>query len=139
MRKGKKRLCYLALTVVLVLIEVCIARFVHDKIIRPYVGDILVVMCVWGFVRIFVPEGCRLLPLWVFLFAVFVEVLQYFEIVSKLGLSGNRFLSVLVGGTFDWVDIACYVAGCLILAAAEFMIAKRNPCTPEAGMTEDKA
>lgn len=117
----KKRILYLIATLILLLIEVLIALFVHDSFIRPYVGDMLVVIVVYAFVRIWIPQKCRLLPLYVFLFAVLVEVLQYFNIVRILGLSGSRFFRVLIGGTFDWKDIACYGAGCIVLAVYEIV------------------
>lgn len=93
--------------------------FVHDSFIRPYVGDMLVVIVVYTFMRIWISEGCRLLPLYVFLFAILVEMLQYFDIVEVLGLSDSRFFSILIGGTFDWKDIACYGVGCMILVIYE--------------------
>lgn len=120
----KNRLRYLIATLALLVIEVLIALFVHDNFVRPYVGDMLVVIVLYALVRIFIPEKCRLLPLWIFLFAVAVEVLQYFEIVRLLGLSNNRFMSVLIGGTFDWKDIACYAVGCGLLALYERFFVK---------------
>ena len=113
---------YIIATLVLLSIEVLIALFVHDSFIRPYVGDMLVVIVIYTFIRIWIPERCRLLPLYVFLFAVLVEVLQYFNIVDVLGLSGSRFFSVLIGGTFDWKDIACYGAGCVVLVIYEVVL-----------------
>ena len=115
-----KRVYYAIATLVLLAIEVLIALFVRDNFVRPYVGDMLVVVVIYAFVRIFVPEKCRLLPLWIFLFAVAVEVLQYFEIVRLLGLSNSRFMSVLIGGTFDWKDIVCYAVGCGLLGLLGF-------------------
>jgi hypothetical protein len=106
-------------TVVLFVIELLIALFVHDKFIRPYVGDVLVVVLIYTFVRIFLPEGVRLLPLYIFLFAAGVEMLQYFRIVEALGLSDNRVLSVVVGSVFDVKDIVCYGVGCAILGVYE--------------------
>lgn len=120
-----KRLCYVITTLVLLVIEVLIALFVHDNFVRPYIGDVLVVIAIYAFVRIFIPEKCRLLPLWIFVFAVFVEVLQLFGIVRLLGLSNNRFMSVLIGGTFDWKDVACYAVGCEVLALYEGFLTKR--------------
>ena len=38
----KKRLWYLGVFGLILAIEVCIALFVHDDFIRPYVGDVLV-------------------------------------------------------------------------------------------------
>ena len=119
--KRKKRIGYGMATVVLFLIELWIALFVHDKFIRPYVGDVLVVVLIYTFVRIFLPERVRLLPLYVFLFAAGVEVSQYFRIVEVLGLSDNRILSVVIGSVFDVKDIVCYGVGCSLLGVYEYV------------------
>ncbi len=115
MSKQKKRIIYGIATVILFIIELLIALFVHDSFIRPYVGDVLVVVLIYTFVRMFLPEGVRLLPLYIFLFAAGVEVLQYFRIAEVLGLSDNRILSVIIGSVFDWKDILCYGVGCVML------------------------
>lgn len=119
MEKNKLRFLYGGASLVLFVVEVLIALFVHDSIIRPYVGDVLVVIVVYCFVRIFIPEKWRLMPFYVFLFAVCVEVLQYFDLVILLGLSGSRLARVVLGSVFDWKDLACYAAGCLLLAVWE--------------------
>jgi len=118
--KNRKRIKYLIAFAILLLVEVLIALYVHDEFIRPYVGDVLVVIVVYCFVRIFVPDKCRLLPLYVFLFAAGVEVLQYFELVKRLGLENNTFLRGLIGSVFDMKDILCYAVGGLILGGYEF-------------------
>ena len=110
---------YLAVTVLLFVVELLIALFVHDNFIRPYVGDVLVVVLLYTFVRIFIPQGVRLLPLYIFLFAAGVEVLQYFRIVEVLGLSDHRVLSVVIGSVFDVKDIVCYGVGCALLGIYE--------------------
>ena len=122
MNLRKKRMIYGVTTVILFVIELLIALFVHDNFIRPYVGDVLVVVLLYTFVRIFLPQGMRLLPLYIFLFAAGVEVLQYFRIVEVLGLSDNRVLSVVVGSVFDVKDIVCYGAGCVLLWVYEWML-----------------
>ena len=99
--------------------EVLIALFVRDRFIRPYGGDILVTVLICCFVRIFIPYGIRLLPLWVFLFAAAVEVGQYFDFVSLLGLGDIAFFRVLLGSTFSAADILCYGAGCMLFLLAE--------------------
>ena len=113
--KQKKRLAYLLATIVLFGIELLIALYVHDRVIRPYVGDVLVVVLLYTFVRIFLPDGVRLLPFYIFLFAAGVELLQFIGIVELLGLSDNRILSVVVGSVFDIKDILCYGIGAVIL------------------------
>lgn len=115
----KKRMGYLAVTVLLFVVELLIALFVHDNFIRPYVGDVLVVVLLYTFVRIFIPQGVCLLPLYIFLFAAGVEVLQYFRIAEVLGLSDHRVLSVVIGSVFDVKDIVCYGVGCALLGIYE--------------------
>ncbi|MBR4412838.1 MAG: DUF2809 domain-containing protein, partial [Lachnospiraceae bacterium] len=111
----KKRLIYALATIILIAVEVLIALFVHDNFIRPYIGDVIVVVVVYCFVRIIMPEKVHLLPLYVFLFARMVDVLQYFHIVDLLGLGNSTFFRILIGGVFDFKDILCYGIGCLLL------------------------
>lgn len=118
----KKRLIYLIVTILILIIEVMIALFVHDKFVRPYIGDVLVTILICSFLRIFIPKGVKPLPLYVFIFALGVEVLQYFRIVELLGFSDNRFLSILIGSVFDVKDVVCYGVGCVLFFFGEIMI-----------------
>jgi len=120
-----KRTAYLLATVLIFLVELFIALFVRDNFIRPYVGDILVVVLIYTFLRIIFPERPRLLPLYVFLFAAGVEALQGMRIVELLGLQNNRFFSVLIGTTFDWKDIICYGVGCVLLGLWEVWLRRK--------------
>ncbi|MBR1930087.1 MAG: DUF2809 domain-containing protein [Lachnospiraceae bacterium] len=114
-----RRLFYLAATCFLLIIEVLIALYVHDGFIRPYIGDVLVVMVLYTFVRIWLPDGVRLLPLYIFVLAVCVELLQKLRIVELLGLADNTFFRVLIGSVFDVKDMICYAVGCALLAIYE--------------------
>ena len=80
--------------------------------------DMLVVVLVYSFVRIFLPTGIPRMPFYVFLFACFVEVLQYFQLVETLGIT-NRAARIILGSTFDWADIACYAVGCVFIVLFE--------------------
>jgi hypothetical protein len=117
--KRKKRLIYFWATIFIFCIEAAIALFIHDRYIRPFVGDILVVILVYCFVRIFFPTGIRLLFLYTFLFACFVEFLQYLHIIETLGLSDNAVAQTVIGTSFDWRDIFCYAIGCLCIKKIE--------------------
>ena len=117
-----QRMGYAAAFMLILVIEAGIALFVRDSFIRPYGGDVLVVILLCCFIRIFIPERIRLLPLWVFLFAAAVEVGQYYDFVSLLGLGELRFFRVLMGSTFSIVDILCYALGCTIFFLCEKMI-----------------
>lgn len=117
----KKRILYAVATLLLLFIEVIIALYVHDDFIRPYIGDVLVVIVIYTFIRIIVPEKCKFLPLYIFIFAAGVELLQLANIVEILGVENNRFLKILIGSVFDIKDIVCYAVGCVILCIHEWM------------------
>ncbi|XZH19983.1 DUF2809 domain-containing protein [Clostridium perfringens] len=106
---------YLATFFILLIIEVFIALFVNDNFIRPYIGDVLVVIVIYTFIRGIIGRKIKNLPIYIFLFGVLVEVLQYFRIVEILHLQNNRFFTILIGTSFDVKDIMCYFVGTLIL------------------------
>ena len=108
-----KRFSYFLIFCSLMAVEVCIALFVHDSFIRPYVGDMLVTLLLCCMARVAVPEKMRLLPLYVLLFAACVEIGQYFDVVALLGLEDNRLISIALGRTFSWLDLVCYAVGCV--------------------------
>ena len=115
----KKRALYFLAFLLFLAVEVFIALFVHDRFIRPYIGDVLVVVVLYCLVRIFLPQGCRWLPIILFIFATGVEFLQYLNIVEWLHLSGNIFMRILIGSVFDVKDIICYGVGCATLQILE--------------------
>ena len=117
----KRRGIYAAAFVLLLIVEVLIALFVRDRFIRPYGGDILVTVLICCFVRIFFPKKIKLLPLLVFLFAAAVEVGQYFDYVTLLGLGEIEFFRILLGTSFSVADIFCYGAGGLLFWAVEWL------------------
>lgn len=84
--KNKLRIRYDIAFIILLFIEVLIALFVHDKFIRPYVGDALVVIVLYCAVRVIISKKFRMLSLYIFIFAAGVEFLQYFHLVQVLSL-----------------------------------------------------
>lgn len=120
-----RRIVYLLIFCGLLAVEVCIALFVNDAFIRPYVGDMLVTLLLCSLCRVIVPNQVRLLPLYVFIFAASVEVSQYFDLVALLGLADNRILSIALGRTFSWIDIVCYAVGCMAAFLLDQIIIKK--------------
>lgn len=110
---------YLFLTIIVFIAEVCIALFINDKVIRPFVGDALVVILIYCFLRIFLNVNYLKVAAGVLLFAFVIETLQYFDYVKLLGLENNRILSVAMGRTFERLDFAAYFAGFLLLIVIE--------------------
>ena len=120
-----RRIVYLLIFCGLLAVEVCIALFVNDAFIRPYVGDMLVTLLLCCLCRVIVPNKVRLLPLYVIIFAACVEVGQYFDLVALLGLADNRILSIALGRTFSWMDIVCYGIGCVVAVWLDRILIKK--------------
>ena len=122
----KNRFGYAIAFLVLLITEILIALFVRDDFIRPYGGDILVTVLICAAVRIVFPTGVHLLPLWVFLFAAAVEIGQYFDFVTLLGLGNIAFFRILLGSTFSMADLLCYAAGCVLFWAGEKLLCRSH-------------
>lgn len=103
----------------LLLAEIGIGLYVHDAFVRPYVGDVLVTILLCSLCRTVIPKGVKALPLYVFAFATFVEVTQYFGLVTLLGWENNQLLASIIGTTFSFLDLVCYGVGCLTFWLAE--------------------
>ncbi len=121
------RINYFLAFVILFAIEVFIALFVQDKFIRPYIGDVLVVILIYTAVRVIFPYKIKLLALYIFLFASFIEILQLINIVKILGFENNKILSIAIGSVFDIKDIICYAVGSLLLIIFELKIKRKAP------------
>lgn len=109
----KKKWIYFIVFLILLAVEFYIGIFVHDHFIRPYVGDVIVVVVLYFLIRSIFPEKPAFLCLWIFLFAVFVEVTQIFPLVDLLGIK-NRFIRIVMGTSFAWKDVIAYIAGSVV-------------------------
>jgi len=117
---------YFIIAVGIFVIEVVIALFIHDKIIRPYVGDFLVVILIYCSVKSFFNTSVYPAALAVLLFSYLVELSQYFHLVNKLGLQNSKFARTIIGTTFEWTDLATYTAGIIVLLITEIIFANRK-------------
>ena len=133
-RLVKKRIIYAVVFLILLVLEVLIALFVHDKLIRPYIGDVIVVMVLYVAVRMVKPEGFKFLPLYIFLFATLVEYSQFFKLTELLNVKNNAFLRVLIGSVFDVKDILSYGIGCILLGIYEWIFGMK----PNSVILEEK-
>lgn len=106
----KSFLCFLLIFV----IEVIIALFVRDSIIRPYGGDVLVVILMYYFFKTFVKMNPVPLVIGVLLFAYAVEIGQYFNLVEVLNMQKNTIMRIVIGSSFSWGDMLCYTLGAII-------------------------
>lgn len=98
--------------------EAGIAVFVDDRIVRPYGGDILVVVLVYCAARTVWMRPIRALPEMAFVFASWVEVTQYFHLIDRLGLTENAVARAFLGTVFDPGDFLCYAVGLILVRIA---------------------
>lgn len=99
---------------ILFLVEVIIALFVNDSIIRPYGGDVLVVILIYYFVKSFIQTETIHLVISVILFAYLVEISQYFHLIKILNMQDNIIMETVLGHSFSWGDILAYTIGGII-------------------------
>lgn len=116
---------YLIAAIVLFIIEVLIALYVHDDIIRPWGGDVLVVVLLYCFVRGVTRVNLLSAAAVVLMFSWFVEALQYLQIIRILGLEGNTIARTIIGTTFSWADIVAYTLGIALVVGVEMGVNKR--------------
>jgi len=100
-------------------IEVLIALFVRDAVVRPYVGDVLAVVLVYLGLRAVTPLKVMPAAMLALAIAVMVELGQLFHLLDALGLTHDRLARVVLGGVFDIKDLACYGVGAACLLVGE--------------------
>jgi len=118
------RVGYALAAAIVFAIELLIALFVHDMVIRPYIGDALAVVLVYLALRVF-PLSVRVAVIAALVVACAIEIGQYFHLIDRLALRGQMWARFLLGGSFDWRDFAAYGLGAAVVAMAEWVRHKR--------------
>ena len=124
MRPKQKRVLYALLFLLLLGAEIAIGMFVQDAFVRPYVGDILIIVLLCCLVRIAVPEKPVCLGLYMIFAGAAAELLQLIHLDRLLHAEGTL-LGVILGSTFDIMDLFCYAAG----GACSFSL--QRDCSPQ--------
>lgn len=123
MKKIKLNNCIIFICIFM--IELYIGIFVKDRYIRPYFGDILVIPLIYSFFNIFFNNNHKKLLLRVVIFAIFIEILQYFKLVELLNIK-NKILRIIIGTTYDLSDIICYIAGGILTYLIVLIIKRKR-------------
>lgn len=120
---------YFVFFILIFTIETLIAIYVHDNFVRPYLGDVLVVILIYCFVKSFLKLPVITAVVAVLIFAFTIEFLQFLNIVEKLHLEKSKIARTVIGTSFSWKDILMYVVGIAIVIAVEkyyWSIRKQN-------------
>jgi hypothetical protein len=121
---------YLVFASILFIIEILIALFVHDRIVRPYIGDFLVVILIYCFLRSFINISILTASISVLIFSYFIEVLQHFNIVNRLGLESSGLARIVIGTSFEWIDLIAYTSGIIAVLYVEKIMAGKTSLKP---------
>ena len=106
---------YFGLATVILGVEILIAKFAHDQIIRPYIGDLLVVVLIYCIVKSFLNTPVLTTALSVLIFSYAIETLQYFHAVNRLGLQDSKIVGLIMGTSFEWIDLIAYTMGIALI------------------------
>ncbi len=110
---------YFFFFMLLFIIEVLIALYIDDNFVRPYIGDVLVVILVYCFVKSFIKLPVIPVAIGVLIFSFIIEILQYYHIVDRLRLGHSKLARTVIGTSFAWEDILAYIAGFIIVLVTE--------------------
>lgn len=112
---------YFVSAILLFAIEFIIGADVHDTIIRPYGGDFLVVILIYCFIKSFIDTPPVLTATAVLILSYVVEISQYFQLVTHLGLAHSRLAKILLGTSFSFTDILAYTLGIVTVLLTEHL------------------
>ncbi len=110
---------YFQITLVLLTVEIFIAIFIKDRFIRPFVGDVLVVILLYCAIKSLLRIAAVKVAATVLVLSFTVEILQSFHLVDRLGLRGNQIVAIAIGSTFDGMDLVAYTTGIAIVLVLE--------------------
>ena len=121
----KRRVGWAVIGVIILAIEIYIAIFIKGGFIRHYIGDVLATAMLYAFGRAIFKVTPINLAICVFVISLFIEALQYLKILEILGVKSS-ILRIIFGGTFDFTDIICYLAGCILVYMFENLSMQKN-------------
>lgn len=125
---------YFVLTLLLTGVEIFIGLRMHDAVIRPYGGDLLVVILIYCFIRSF--WRLPVVALGVLIFSYMEEMGQFFHLADRLGFSRPGLMRTLIGTYFTWTDILSYTLGIGAVLLGEALFGRQYRKQPTAACCE---
>jgi hypothetical protein len=110
---------YLYLSIILFALEIIIAKYMHDDFIRPYIGDLLVVVLIYCFLKSFLNVHYLKMAIAVLIFSYCIEALQFIKLVNIVGLQNYKWARIIIGTSFSWIDMLMYTIGIIIVIVVE--------------------
>lgn len=121
-----RRIVYaLAALASFILLALIATRWAGHSFVRGFLGDMLAVVFLFLLVKACVDARSARIALGVFTFACVVETLQYLRLADALGLAQGGAARIVLGATFDPLDILAYAAGCVASCAIDSLLLAR--------------
>jgi hypothetical protein len=95
----------------ILILEIIIGTFFHDRFVRYFLGDVLIVVLICYFMRSWWAIRLWILLLGTLIFAFLTELAQYVDLIGLLGWQHSEFTRLTIGSTFDWTDLLAYTIG----------------------------
>ena len=117
---------YFLTALALFITEFLIARFIDGGFIRNVLGDYLVVFLIYYFLLSFYKLQKIKLAVFVLLVAYLIEILQYVQILKMLGIPKSTFTDMILGSSFDWLDMLAYTLAFLSIVFMQRIWKKKD-------------
>jgi hypothetical protein len=95
--------------------------------IARFAGDTLWAFALYFLLRIFFPlKPIILITSVCFVISVFIEFSQLYQADWINHLRASRIGALILGYTFVWTDLLCYLSGCILAASFDFLIIRKG-------------
>lgn len=122
----RRRVVYIISTIICFIFCVLIVVLLsNNKLVRGFVGDIVVIILIYSFIKIFIDIRPFKLCIFILLFSYTVEFFQYFGIVDYIGLGESKIARVVIGTVFDFKDLLAYLIGVIVTLLLEEVLFQR--------------
>jgi hypothetical protein len=116
---------YAAAAAAVLAIELGIAAFLPDGLVRSHGGDMLAVLLVYFALRSVTPLGTLGASGAALATAAALEAAQWLRLGDQLGWSSCSLARIVLGNSFDPIDLVAYAAGAGLALAIEAAKPKR--------------
>jgi hypothetical protein len=110
----------------LLLVEILIARFAHDRFVRPYAGDFLATIFLYCLLKSVWPAPAWQVALAALLVSYAIEMAQLAHLLHWLGWQHSRMARLLLGSQFEWGDMLAYTLGAVAVLGLQRALARPN-------------
>lgn len=116
---------FFILNIILLSILIFIAMYVRDRFIRPFLGDVLVVIWLYAFLKSWLTLSTPKVAFFVLIFACSLELGQYFNLVAILGMEHIKVARIIIGSTYDPLDLVAYFLGWIVIMTGNWFNKRR--------------